>query len=188
VPASSEPAPDKPAFTPKESTFLAGALAHLPGLCALVLPTPASYARVADGAHAGGTYVSYGAANKEAPLRVCGPPSTRRAAGTRHFELKTLDATANPYLALAGVLGVGVKAVAEGMKLEMAQCGKTSAAELGEKARKEKGVTERLPQSIDEARKRFQEDEVLKSILGEVGEKWMEISVVSGLPKLPSAL
>ena len=47
--------------------------------------------------------------NKEAPLRLCtsgGPP-------TFNFELKALDATANPHLALAAIILAGCEVRAQ---------------------------------------------------------------------------
>lgn len=148
-------------------------LAHLPALCALTLPTVQSYARVADGVWSGGTYVSYGTDNREAPLRVCG------ARGARHFELKALDGTANPYVALAGVLGTGARAIAEGRRLEMGECRDMPAALMSEEERVALGVTERLPRSIAEARVSLEKDELVMDVLGETGKVWVGVSEVS---------
>ncbi|KZP25611.1 glutamine synthetase/guanido kinase, partial [Athelia psychrophila] len=52
---------------PQESFFLAGLLAHLPAITAFTLPQTSSYKRMMDGVWAGGTYISWGTENREAP-------------------------------------------------------------------------------------------------------------------------
>lgn len=52
--------------------FMAGVLAHLPGLCGVILPTEMSYARAVSSMWAG-VYSCWGRENKEAALRVCCP-------------------------------------------------------------------------------------------------------------------
>ncbi|OBZ77907.1 Protein fluG [Grifola frondosa] len=71
-----------PTLTPTERSFLQSLITHLPAVCALTMPTAASYARVFDGIWSGGTYASWGTDQREAPVRLCGPP------GHHHFELK----------------------------------------------------------------------------------------------------
>lgn len=105
-------------------------------------------------------------------MRVCG------AAGSRHFELKAHDGSANPYIALAGVLGVGARAIAERRALEMGECGVRPAAEMTQQEREMLGVTARLPRSIAEAREVLEKDEVVMDVLGEVGRVWRGVSEV----------
>lgn len=162
----------QPALKRLEASFLSGVLTHLRGLAAVILPTAQSYSRVQDGIWSGGTYVSYGTDNRETPIRVCGPQ------GARHFELKAHDGSANPYVALAGVLGVGARAIKEMLPLEMGECKVKSAAELHENERQDLGVTERLPTSIQEARTALEQDEVVMGVLGEVGKVWRAVNEV----------
>ncbi|PCH36913.1 glutamine synthetase/guanido kinase [Wolfiporia cocos MD-104 SS10] len=125
-----------PSLSGTERSFLSTLLAHLPALCALTLPTAASYTRAVDGIWAGGTYACWGTDNKEVPVRVCGPR------GAHHFELKTVDGTANPHLVLAGVLATGMRGVGERALLTTGDCGK-AAAEMSEeerRARREEAV------------------------------------------------
>ena len=91
-----------PTLTPTEQSFLQGILTHLPAVCALTLPTPPSYGRMHDGIWSGGTYAAWGTDNREAPVRACGP------AGHHHFEVKSVDATSTPHLALAAIIAAGV--------------------------------------------------------------------------------
>ncbi|KAI3601171.1 glutamine synthetase guanidokinase [Moniliophthora roreri] len=88
----------------QESSFLAGVLEHLPAIPAITLPTPASYKRVSDGVWSGGKYVHYGTENREAPIRLMNTTSPQ----SRNFEMRFIEGTANPHLALATIIGVGL--------------------------------------------------------------------------------
>jgi len=54
-----------------------------------------------------GTYLSWGNENRNAPLRASSPPGTPDGL-VSNFELKSLDGTANPYLALAAIIAAGI--------------------------------------------------------------------------------
>ncbi|KAF9482735.1 glutamine synthetase/guanido kinase [Pholiota conissans] len=147
-----------------EAQFLAGLLEHLPYLTLLALPTEPSYKRMADGVWSGGTYVCWGTDNREAPVRLCNASSP----SSRNFELKTLDGTANPYLALAGVLGAGLAGVLTSKELEIKDCaGEKSAAQLSEEGRKALGITARMPLTWEEARTKFAKSVIVDSVFGE---------------------
>ena len=151
-------------------------LEHLPPLTLLVLPIIASYKRMVDGVWSGGTYVSWGIENKEAPVRLCNPHSP----SSRNFEVKTLDGTANPYLALAGVLGAGLKGIVESKELTMQDCsGELSAALLGEEGRAKLGIQERFPLSWEDACLRFEESAIVDSLFGnEFKKKFLSVQKV----------
>ncbi|KZT64336.1 glutamine synthetase/guanido kinase [Daedalea quercina L-15889] len=151
-----------PTLTATERSFLQGVLEHLPALCALLMPTPASYARMQDGIWAGGTYSCWGTDNKDAPLRLCGTP------GAHHFELKPSDGTASPHLVLAGVLAAGLGAVLRGAELQSGDCTKP-AAWMSEDERRAVGLGDplRLPRTVGDARRLFQEDAYLREKLGD---------------------
>ena len=54
--------------------------------------------------------------NREAPLRYI-PGTSLLGAGHANVELKTSDASANPYLALAALLAAGAAGIADGLEL-----------------------------------------------------------------------
>jgi len=54
-----------------------------------------------------GAYLLWGNENREAPLRASSPPGTPSGL-VSNFELKLLDGTANPYLALAATIAAGI--------------------------------------------------------------------------------
>lgn len=129
-----------------------------------------------DGVWSGGTYVCWGTDNREAPIRLCNASSP----SSRNFELKTLDGTANPYLAMAAVLGSGLEGVLEGKELTLQDCkGEKSAALLGEQGRKELGINDRLPLSWEEARAKFEKSDLVEAVFGkEFREKYLNVNKV----------
>ncbi|KAF8213595.1 glutamine synthetase guanido kinase [Mycena galopus ATCC 62051] len=145
-----------------ESAFLAGVLEHLPAITAFTLPTTASYARMMDGVWSGGTYVCYGTENREAPIRLTNATSP----ASRNFEIRFIDGTANPHLALAAVLAGGLIGLQEMLELKMGDCRAASAAEMTASERQTLGITQRMPLNLDEARRNLEQDSVLGGMLG----------------------
>jgi glutamine synthetase len=82
--------------------FLGGAQALLPDVCAMLAPTVNSYTRMAPGAWAP-TTATWGIENRTCALRVIlGDASSQR------LEHRVPGADANPYLAMAAVVGSGL--------------------------------------------------------------------------------
>jgi glutamine synthetase len=151
-------------LSPLEEQFLSGMLTHMRALPALTLPTPASYKRVVDGVWSGGTYINWGTENREAPVRLCNARSTT----SRNFEVRILDATANPHIALAGMLKAGLEGIVKELPLSIRDCtGKVTAAQMDEAGRKALGIEKRLPLSWEEGREAFVEDTVISGWFGE---------------------
>ena len=137
--------------------FYAGVLKHLRAILAFTYANPASFDRVVDGAWAGGRWVCWGTQNRETALR--------KVDGS-HWELKTMDGLANPYLAMAAVLFAGISGVLAREPLKWRDC-EMDPSTLTDNDRKEMGVTERLPASLPEALTALQADEELVGHLGE---------------------
>ncbi|KAF7430296.1 hypothetical protein PC9H_006000 [Pleurotus ostreatus] len=152
-----------PNLTDVEASFLASVLDHLPALIALTLPIPESFKRMADGVWSGGTYVCWGTDNREAPLRL----SNATSPSTRNFEYRALDGTANPYIAIAGIIGAGVEGVRDQVELKIQDnSGDIPAANMDDRERGALGITKRLPLSWDEARENLEQDELMGELLG----------------------
>ncbi|KAL1897498.1 hypothetical protein Cpir12675_002354 [Ceratocystis pirilliformis] len=94
-------------------SFYAGILSELPTLLAFTYSSPASYLRMRDFYWAGGSTVAWGKQDKEAALRVI---------EDSHWEMKTMDGMANPYLALTAILTAGRLGYMQKMKLSMDEC------------------------------------------------------------------
>jgi glutamine synthetase len=98
-------------LSPMAYSFIGGLLKHAPGLQALIAPTINSYKRTgARSTTSGATWspsrVSYGGNDRTHYIRV--PDGNR-------IELRGSDGSANPYLALAAVLGAGLNGIELGL-------------------------------------------------------------------------
>ncbi|KAF5358289.1 hypothetical protein D9756_001587 [Leucocoprinus leucothites] len=146
-----------------ESSFLAGVMDELTALPAFSLPIPASYRRVVDGVWSGGTYVAWGTENRECPIRL----SNSTSPNSRNFEMRFIDGTANPYLILACIIGLGYAGIKSKRQLRQQNFNMNfGPAQLSEKERQEMGVTQRMPLTWEESRKNLAQSEVLRDILG----------------------
>jgi glutamine synthetase len=92
--------------------FIAGVLQHLPSLMAITTPISNSYRRIKPHSWSG-KYKCWGLDNREASIRVVTEPD----GSIKHFELKTSDAAANPYLALGAVIMAGIDGLDNKFKL-----------------------------------------------------------------------
>ena len=90
---------------------IAGILEHQPGLCALTVPSVNSYRRLQPGWWAG-AFSCYGLDNREASVRVLSSHLAPGGSGaSTHFELKTCDASSNPYIALGGAIAAALDGI-----------------------------------------------------------------------------
>ncbi len=144
------------------SGFVAGILEHMPAVMAFTAPSPNSYQRLAPGMWAS-AYAAYGLDNREAAVRLASPVAGRESA-TANVEIKPVDVTSNPYLALAAVLAAGM----DGMDrdLDPGEPTMVDPATLSEEERASKGIRP-LPSSPDEALDVLEQDDALVEALGE---------------------
>ncbi|KAG6216959.1 hypothetical protein E4U34_004830 [Claviceps purpurea] len=137
-------------------SFYAGILYHLRAICAFTYSNLVSYERVQDGVWAGGTWVTWGTQNREAPLRkIC----------DSHWEIKCIDGLANPYLAMAALIAAGINGVANKEKLVWGDC-ISDPATLSWEERLNLGINSNLPASIDEALACLDKDEDMSALMG----------------------
>ena len=144
---------------PEAAAFVAGVLDHLPALLALTTPSANSFRRKQPGAWAG-AYRIWGYDHKESPLRV---PTERHGAPT-NVELKASDATANPFLALAGLIAAGVDGIER--KLALPAPTDVDPGTLGEAEREARGFA-LLPEHPTEALDLLEADAAITGVLGE---------------------
>ena len=150
-------------LSPEARSFIAGVLAHLPGLCGLTAPSFNSYHRIVPQYWAG-AYTCWGYDNREAPVRVASVFRGAEEAST-NAELKACDATCNPYLALGGLLAAGLDGIERG--LEPPEPVSVDPATLSEDERARLGIV-RLPATQEEALDALERDTVLTEALGPV--------------------
>ncbi|KIJ23263.1 hypothetical protein M422DRAFT_39703, partial [Sphaerobolus stellatus SS14] len=99
-------------LTNVEASFLQSLLDHLPAISAFTLSSPASYWRADEPNFAGGKPVSWARDNRLVPVRLCGSKESGW-----NFEVKPVDGTSNPYLAVAALLSGGILGVRKGLEL-----------------------------------------------------------------------
>ncbi len=143
--------------------FIAGVLAHLPGLCGLTAPSFNSYRRIVPQYWAG-AFTAWGYDNREAPVRVPSVFAGLEEAST-NAELKAADATCNPYLALGGLLAAGLDGLERGLELPAPV--QVDPATIPDEERESRGIR-RLPATQEEALDALEADEVLSAALGPV--------------------
>jgi glutamine synthetase len=139
--------------------FLAGVLAHLPGLVALTCGTVNSYRRLAPQMWSG-AYACYGPDNREAAVRICSPIGS---AGSVNLELKPVDSTGNPYLALGAFIYAGIDGIRR--SLDAGEPLLVDPATL-DSAERERLSVSRLPSNLRIALDALEADSYLMSALG----------------------
>jgi glutamine synthetase len=144
-------------------SFIAGVLAHLPGLCGLTAPSFNSYHRIVPHYWAG-AFLCWGHDNREAPVRVPSVFWGMEEAST-NAELKAADASSNPYLAVGGVIAAGLDGLER--ELEPPEPVEVDPATIDEDERERRGIV-RLPATQKEALDALAADSVLTGALGPV--------------------
>ena len=143
------------------SGFVAGVLDHLPAVMAFTSPSPNSYQRISPGMWSS-AFAAYGPDNREAAIRLASPVAGAESA-TANVEIKPVDVTANPYLALAAVLAAGM----DGMdrNLDPGEPTTVDPATLSDEERADRNIRP-LPASLDTALNALENDGVLIDALG----------------------
>ncbi|HAF70805.1 MAG: L-glutamine synthetase [Acetothermia bacterium 64_32] len=91
--------------------YIGGLLAHGPSLMAFTNPSTNSYRRLTPGFEAPVAF-TFGLANRSAAIRI---PSYITDPAEQRIELRTPDATCNPYLAFSAVLMAGLDGIEQGI-------------------------------------------------------------------------
>ena len=131
--------------------FVAGQLAHAPGLCALAASTVNSYRRLHAGPEAPGAAV-WGHVNRAALIRIGAGP-----AAVAGIEFRGADPTANAHLLVAGLVATGAAGVEE--NLALAPPNEESTAGFDPSSDSQRFAP--LPRTLDDALDAFALDDVL---------------------------
>lgn len=140
-------------------SFVAGILAHLPALMAVTTPSVNSYRRIRPHSWSG-AFRCWGFDNREAAVRV---PTFPEPPSPTHLELKTVDASANPYLALGAAIAAGLDGVRQGLAL--ADPVQVDPGNLDESERRVRGI-DALHRTLGDAIADLEGDQVLLEALG----------------------
>jgi len=142
--------------------FVAGVLDHLPALLALTCASVNSYRRLQPQMWAS-AYRVWGPDNREAALRAASTFWGQEAEST-NVELKASDSSANPYLALGGLIAAGLDGI--GRELELPPPATVDPHTLSEAERTSIGASPH-PRSLSEALHNLRGDSVLMEALGD---------------------
>lgn len=140
-------------------SFVAGLLHHLPALMAITTPSPNSYRRLQPHFWSG-AYRCWGIDNREAAVRV---PSNSTLPSPTHIELKTVDASANPYLALGAAIAAGLDGIALGLPLNDPV--QSDPGYGSDEQRQQQGI-DRLPSTLEEAIAHLRQNAFLHGAMG----------------------
>jgi glutamine synthetase len=153
---------DPNGLSPLAKQAIAGVLKHLPGLLALTTPSVNSFRRLQPH-YWSSAYTAWGIENREAAVRV---PSRYwdDPEGSTNLELKASDASANPYIALGGLIAAALDGIAQ--KLDPGEPMNVDPGNLSEADRLQRGIR-RFPLTPKEAFDELARDEVLTGALGE---------------------
>ena len=154
------PDPQQPGeLSPIALAFVAGILDHLPALMAITTPSVNSYRRLQPHFWSG-AFCCWGKDNREAAVRI---PSSPVPPSPTHLELKTVDASANPYLALGATIAAGL----DGIRRALTP-GEEVTIDPGNfsKAERQQRKIDRLPSTLGEAIEHLKQDEHLLNALG----------------------
>ncbi len=138
--------------------FMAGVLAHVQGFTAVTNPTVNSYKRLVPGYEAP-CYVAWSAQNRSPLIRI---PSAR-GLSTR-VEVRSVDPSANPYLAMAVILEAGLEGIRRNLTPPAAI--NRNIYVMSDEERKANGIVN-LPSALDDALALLAQDEVAQGALGE---------------------
>ncbi len=135
---------------PRFRHFMAGILQHLDALLAITAGLPISHRRLVPNSWSG-AFRCWGIQNREAALRLPASPG--------HFEVKAVDATANPYLAIGAMVACGLDGLER--RLELPPGLESDPATLPEADR-----PPRLPTTAGQALQELERNAVLAEALG----------------------
>ncbi len=140
--------------------WISGIIKHARGFAAITNPTVNSYKRLVPGYEAP-CYVCWSDANRSAMIRI--PAS--RGKGTR-TELRNVDGTANPYLALAVILAAGLDGIANTKDEDLIKPVYDNIFALTREQREAQGIPN-LPENLKDALKAMEADPLMKETLGD---------------------
>lgn len=133
--------------------FIGGLLEHARSLCALTNPSTNSYKRLVPGFEAPVT-IGYATSNRSAVIRI---PAYAKTLETKRFEIRSPDATCNPYYAYAAILMAGLDGIVRKIDPRGNGWGPYD-RNLYHLSEEEQNGLSYLPASLDEALDALEED------------------------------
>jgi len=150
--------------------FIAGQLAHVKAMSAILAPTVNSYKRLVPGYEAP-INICWGQNNRSALIRI--PRISPGREQSCRAELRCPDPSCNPYLAFAVMLYAGLEGIEKEMEVHSPL--EENAYDLCEEERGKLKI-ETLPESLQSALEELKKDTLFKNVLGEkFFEKYISI-------------
>lgn len=138
--------------------FMAGVINNARPITAITNPIINSYKRLTPG-HEAPCYVAWSPSNRSTFIRI----PVARGIGTR-IEIRSVDPSANPYLALSALLAAGLEGIEK--NLTCIEPIKEDLFKLSRQQRNDYGIIN-LPDNLYDAIKEFKQSELLNEALGE---------------------
>jgi glutamine synthetase len=139
--------------------WMSGILAHSRSIAALTNPTVNSYKRIIPGYEAP-CYACWSDANRSAMIRI---PAAR--GNSTRTELRNVDPSANPYLALAFILMSGLEGISD-TSIPTVPPVYDNIFELTREQREAQGI-QNLPENLKDALKEMRKDPMMLAVLGQ---------------------
>jgi glutamine synthetase len=150
-------------MTADGAAAVAGLLSELPGLLAVLAPSPAAYRRLRPH-HWAGAYTCWGVENREAALRFI-PGTVTSRARSANVEAKVGDGGQNPYLAVAVLAAAAIEGVRSGaVPPDPVQ---DDPAALKPAELKRRGIA-RLPETLEQATDLCERSALARRVMGDV--------------------
>ena len=141
-------------------SFIYGVITHSRSLCGLTNPIVNSYKRLVEGYEAP-CYACWSDANRSSMIRI---PAVR-GKQTR-IELRNVDPTSNPYLALAAIINAGLDGILNPDKVKPVPPVYDNIFALTREQREAQGIPN-LPENLKDAIKEMIKDPLIKETLGD---------------------
>ncbi len=126
--------------------FIGGLLTHAGALCAFTNPSTNSYKRLVPGYEAPVT-IGYATSNRSSVIRI---PAYAKAPSAKRFELRSPDATCNPYYAYSAILMAGLDGIKKKIDPEKGGFGPYD-FNLYKLTPEEQAKIKQLPRNLDQA-------------------------------------
>ena len=145
--------------------FIGGVMEHLPALVAMTCPSMNSYRRLSPGSWST-AFTCYGPDNREAALRI---PSNfwRAEMASTNLEFRPSDSSANPYIALGGLIAAGLDGIERELMPSEDQKVEVDPTDLTEQELADRGIR-RLPTTLKQATQELEQDSLLIEAMGDL--------------------
>lgn len=148
-------------MTEQGESFLAGVLDALPALTAIGSPSVPSYVRLVP-SHWAGVFGCWGKENREAAIRFI-TGTTGAGPQAANAEVKSFDASANPYLVVGCLIAAGLRGIDKSLALPPEVSG--DPANKSQQELEDLGI-KRLPQRLEEAVGHLEDTQFLREAMG----------------------